>query len=167
MNTSPAWLIGLIVAQTFQCSTWAQTIPTSVDQDVKLSFQFSPYTRHHSHNEAHKNVVMVGLEREHPNGKLDGLTLFSNSFGQESFFLYPWGGVYHDVGDINRLSFKWTAGLLYGYKDPYEDKVPLNSNGFSPGLIAALAYKLQSGWSIQMDMLGGAGLMFQINKELH
>lgn len=106
---------------------------------------------------------MVGLEREHANGKLDGLTLFSNSFGQESVYLYPWGGVYKGIYGIKPLSFKWTAGLLYGYVPPYENKVPLNHNGFSPGAIIALAYEFKPGWSAQVNALGTAALMFQLN----
>ena len=106
---------------------------------------------------------MVGVEREHPDAKLDGFTLFTNSFGQPTVYVYPWGGVYHDIGGINHLSFKWTAGLLYGYKDPYQDKVPYNHSGFSPAVIPALAYEFKPGWSAQVNVLGTAGLMFQLN----
>lgn len=71
--------------------------------------------------------------------------------------------MYHGIYGIQSLSFKWTAGLLYGYKEPYENKVPLNYNGFSPGAIIALEYEFKPGWSAQVDMLGTAGLMFQLN----
>jgi len=155
--------LGLIVAQ---LSPMALAQPVSadlVDASPKLSLQVSPYTLHFSPSAEHKNVYMVGLEREHANGKLDGFTVFSNSFGQPSTFIYPWGQVYHNVWGIKPLSFKWTAGLLYGYVAPYENKVPLNYKGFSPGAIIALAYEFKPGWSAQVDALGTAGLMFQLN----
>jgi hypothetical protein len=158
--------LGLIVAQLASLAA-AQTV--SVDQvepGPKLSLQVSPYTLHFSPSEEHRNVYMVGLEREHVGGKLDGFTLFSNSFGQESTFIYPWGQVYHNIWGIKPLSFKWTAGLLYGYVSPYENKVPLNKNGFSPGAIIALAYEFKPGWTAQLDALGTAGLMFQLNMRI-
>ncbi|MBC7617767.1 MAG: hypothetical protein H7293_02025 [Candidatus Saccharibacteria bacterium] len=132
-------------------------------RDTGLTWQLSPLTYHFSQNEAHKRVVMVGLEREHPNAQLDGVALFTNSFGQPTVYAYPWGGVYRNLGGIYRLSFKWTAGLLYGYKAPYADKVPLNFKGFSPAVIPAIAYEFKSGWTGQLNFLGTAGLMFQLN----
>ncbi len=155
MNNLVRIVVGLIVAHQAGI-VWAQ-------QDSKLHWQVSPYTLHFSPSEEHRNVYMVGLEREHTSGKLDGLTLFSNSFGQPSIFIYPWGGIYHGIWGVKSLSFKWTAGLLYGYVEPYENKVPLNHKGFSPGAIIALAYEFKPGWSAQIDLLGTAGLMFQLN----
>ena len=150
-----AYLCGPVWAQT---ETAAQAAPSS-----KMKLQLSPYTLHFTQDDEHKDVLMVGLEREHASGKLDGAVFFTNSFGQPTVYLYPWGQVYHSIWGVKPLSFKWTAGLLYGYKEPYENKVPLNHNGFSPGAIIALEYEFQSGWSAQVDMLGTAGLMFQLN----
>jgi len=163
MNKLIHIIVGLIVAQ-LAPSAWAQQdaeVPASADP--KMQWQMSPYTLHFSPSPEHKNVYMVGLEREFADGKLDGATFFSNSFGQESMYIYPWGKVYHEVWGIKPLSFKWTAGLLYGYKPPYENKVPLNHNGFSPGVIIALAYEFKPGYSAQVNALGTAGLMFQLN----
>jgi len=153
----------LIVAQ-MSLACWAQqdNLPAAADSNT-LRFQFSPFTLHYSPSDDHKPVWMVGLERETPQGKLDGFTYFSNSFGQPSAFIYPWGQNYRDFLGVNRLSWKWTAGLLYGYKEPYENKVPLNYKGFSPGAILAVAYEFKSGWSAQLDMLGTSALMFQFN----
>lgn len=131
-----------------------------------VSLQFSPLTFHYTYDTEHSDVVMVGLEREYPDARLDGVTLFSNSFGQPSVYLYPWGHTYHAIGGIRALSFKWTAGLIYGYRDPYENKVPMNYRGFSPGFIPALAYEFKPGWSAQLSFLGNAALMFQLNVPL-
>lgn len=163
MKNSTRIAAGLIVAHLAGAALAQQNSAATTGGGSKLSFQISPYSLHFSPSEEHENVYMVGLEREHANGKVDGFTLFSNSFGQPSAFLYPWGGVYHNIWGIAPLSFKWTAGLLYGYKEPYENKVPLNHKGFSPGGILALAYKFESGWTAQVDLLGTAGLMFQLN----
>ena len=153
----------LIVAQ-LAGSAVAQTASAAdAGKGNLLHLQISPYTRHNTYDEAHKRVIAIGLEREYPNGKLDGVSLFRNSFGQTSAYLYPWGGVYHSIGGIQPLSFKWSAGLLYGYKEPYERKVPLNYKGFSPGAIVSVAYEFKPGWSGQINVLGTAALMFQLN----
>ena len=167
MNKLLPIFFGLIVAQLSTAASAQSGFIQELAQDKVLRLQFSPYTHHFSPSEDHKNVVMIGLEREYPNGKLDGVTLFSNSFGQPSIYIYPWGATYREIAGIKHLSFKWTAGLLYGYKEPYENKVPLNYKGFSPGLIPALAYEFMPGWSGQLTILGTAGLMFQISAPLN
>ncbi len=154
---------GLIVAQLGGAAMAETSFLSELTRDKVVSWQFSPYTLHFHPSDDHKNVVMVGVEREHPDAKVDGISFFTNSFGQPTVYFYPWGGVYHDIGGIKNLSFKWTAGLLYGYKEPYEDKVPLNYKGFSPAIVPALVYEFKPGWSGQINMLGTAGLMFQIN----
>ncbi len=157
----------LIVAQ---CASGAWAAATEdgfwLNQGDKLRLQMSPYTLHRSYDPEHKNVIMLGLERERVSGKIDGFNVFTNSFGQPSIYLYPWGGVFPHFGGIDALSFKWTAGLLYGYVAPYENKVPFNHDGFSPGAIIALTYDLAPGWSAQVNVLGTAALMFQLNMDL-
>jgi hypothetical protein len=157
---------GLILAQ-IALGAGAETIAGfEFEPGAKLQVQVSPFTYHYSYDEKHRQVHMVGLERERVNGKLDGVTFFTNSFGQPSVYIYPWGGAYNDLGGIKALSFKWTAGLLYGYVAPYENKVPYDHNGFSPGAIVALAYEFKPGWSAQIDLLGTAAMMFQLNMQI-
>lgn len=163
MNKLIPIAFGLIVAQLAGNALAVPAFLSDLARDKVLSWQFSPYTLHYNPSDDHKNVVMVGVEREHPDAKLDGITLFTNSFGQPTVYVYPWGGVYRRLGGIEHLSFKWTAGLLYGYRDPYQDKVPYNYKGFSPAVIPALAYEFKSGWSGQLNFLGNAGLMFQVS----
>jgi hypothetical protein len=157
---------GLIVAQLAGLAMAQSSAVADSGADPKMHWQLSPYTYHFHEDSEHKDVLMVGLEREHSNGKLDGVVFFTNSFGQPSVYLYPWGGVYRGIGGIQALSFKWTAGLLYGYVGEYQDKVPFNHNGFSPGAIIALAYEFKPGWSAQIDLLGTAAMMFQLNLQI-
>jgi hypothetical protein len=156
---------GLIVAQLAGTAAAAseQGFIAELTRDKVVTWQFSPLTYHFTQDDEHKPVVMVGLEREYPSAKLDGITFFTNSFGQPTIYLYPWGGVYKTLGGIEHLSFKWTAGVMYGYREPYENKVPLNFRGFSLAAIPALAYEFKPGWTAQVNFLGTAGLMFQLN----
>jgi hypothetical protein len=164
-------IFGLIVAQAATLSLAQSAAAPAVDPGTssgpKLYWQASPFTWHYKPSDEHETVLMVGLEREHANGKIDGFTLFTNSFGQESGYLYPWGGVYHHIWGVAPLSFKWTAGFMYGYVAPYEDKVPFNYKGLSLVAIPALVYTFKSGWSAQASILGTAGMMFQVNAPLN
>jgi hypothetical protein len=173
MNTLIRIVLALIVAQ-FAAIAWAQQAPTTDEKPakelgaLKYNLQLSPYSYHWSGRDPEdRNVWLVGVEREHPNGKLDGIAFFSNSFGQESMYLFPWGGVYKNIYGIPKLSFKWTAGLIYGYKEPYEKKIPFNYKGFAPGIIPALTYDFSSKWSGQLNLLGIRGVMFQLNVPLN
>ena len=101
--------IGLIVAQLGCAATVDQPeqgFVAELGRDKILRWQFSPYTYHFSKNPEHKTVVLVGLEREDTHQKLDGLALFSNSFGQTTIYVYPWGGVYKSILGVEHLSFK-------------------------------------------------------------
>jgi len=159
--TAAASMLAVCLADSAHATSdfWAE-----LGQGNVMSWQFSPLTYHYSEDPQHKPVVMVGLEREHADLSLDGAAFFTNSFGQPTVYVYPWGGVYKDIGGVDHLSLKWTAGLLYGYRGQYEDKVPFNHNGFSPAVIPAIAYEFSPGWSAQVNILGTAGLMFQLSK---
>jgi hypothetical protein len=158
---------GLIVAHLATPAMAEEGFLATLAQGKTLRFQFSPYTYHFTPDDEHSDVVMVGLERERQDGKLDGAVLFSNSFGQPTIYVYPWGDTYREILGVKKLSFKWTAGLMYGYKDPYKDKVPLNYGGFNPVVIPALAYDFESGWSAQLNLLGNAAMMFQFSKQIN
>lgn len=160
-------IISIVIVGCFAGNTLAQeNVAPDTDHASVMRLQLSPFTYHFTYDTEHSDVVMIGLEREYPDAKLDGVVLFSNSFGQPCIYIFPWGQVYHSIGGIKPLSFKWSAGLLYGYKAPYENKVPLNYKGFSPGLVPALAYEFKPGWSAQLSFLGNAALMFQLNVPL-
>jgi hypothetical protein len=166
MNKIISLFLGLFVALPGTSVLAEPGLLAELTQDKVLRLQYSPYTQHYSPSAEHKHVVMLGVERESANAGLDGVTLFSNSFGQTTLYLYPWGHIYKSVGGVQGLAFKWTAGLLYGYRQPYENKVPMNYNGFSPAVIPAVVYEFQSGWSVQANILGTAGMMFQLSAPL-
>jgi hypothetical protein len=126
----------------------------------------SPYTIHFSENEedgGHKYVWLLGYERERENGWLTGLAYFSNSFGQPCVYYYPWGKTYTDFAGVEGLFVKWNAGIVYGYVEPYEDKVPFNYGGFTPALFPSIGYRTKNDFQTQINMLGIAGLMLQFS----
>ena len=127
-------------------------------------FTFSPYTIHWSNNPEHKHVVLVALDEQLPGGRLCGISLFSNSFGQPSTYVYA-GQQFNNLFGQPNVFLKVTAGVIYGYVGQYQHKVPLNYRGFSPGVIPSLGYKFSEHDSVQVKLLGTAGLMFSYGRQ--
>ena len=122
---------------------------------------FSPYTYHYSYSADHKPVVLVGLLKGLEGNWLIGGSAFSNSFGQPSVYLFG-GQRYVSPFGFENWYLQWTAGLLYGYVGEYQDKVPLNYKGFSPGFVPGIGYQFSKRAYAELDLLGGAGLMFSV-----
>jgi hypothetical protein len=145
-----------------QTSAWNDGFALDLKPDDRLTLMYSPFTHHYSPSDEHRYVWLVGVERERADGRLSGITYFSNSFGQPSTYIFPWGQTYRNLGGVQGLFAKWSGGLLYGYVDPYENKVPLNVNGFSPAIIPSLGFE-RNGYGAQLNFLAAAGLMLQFN----
>ena len=108
---------------------------------------------------------LVGIEWKQPDSRWHfGFSYFNNSFGQKSQFYYA--GYTWKLGEnYPNWYVKLSGGLIYGYKEPYEDKVPFNHNGYSPGLFPALGYKWDR-WSVQLVTLGTAGAMVTLGYDV-
>lgn len=127
-------------------------------------FSFSPYTLHWSNSPEHKPVVLVSLDEQVPGDRFCGLAVFSNSFGQPSTYVYVGQQFNHLLGNP-QLFAKVSAGILYGYVGQYKNKVPLNHGGFSPAIIPTVGYRLSMHDSVQVNLLGNAGLMFSYGRQ--
>lgn len=134
--------------------------------DASWRIEFSPFTHHYRFSEDHKDVWALGLEYQTPDRTLYGLTAFSNSFGQPSAYAY-YGWVFNNVwARSESLYLKLTLGVIYGYKVPFEDKVFLNHNGFSPAIIPAVGWRLNKNWSVQTNFLGTAAIMLMVTRKI-
>ena len=122
----------------------------------------SPVTQHWRPSDEHRHVWAVGAERWTLEGTVAGGAFFNNSFGQPSGYAYL-GRRYTGLLGQPTMYAQWTAGLMYGYKGQYASKVPLNHNGFSPGAVLALGFEFTPQTALQYNLLGDAGVMFQIS----
>jgi hypothetical protein len=122
----------------------------------------SPYSLHFAPSDEHEMVYAAGLEWQRDDGWLWGGSYFSNSFGQPSGYVY-FGQRLEGISWQPQFFVQWTGGLMYGYRGKYQDKVPFNSNGFSPGLLLSAGWAFDKHFSAQVNLLGSAGLMLQLS----
>ena len=124
----------------------------------RLYFQAGTYVHFDPDEEHDGNRLFASLEAIRSDDWLFGLALFNNSFDQFSQYLYG--------GKIWRFHEKWegfhakiTAGLIHGYKDEFEDKVPFNDLGVAPAIIPGVGYS-KGRFGADVYLLGVAGLLF-------
>jgi hypothetical protein len=132
----------------------------------RLVFQLGPAVYHYRHDPEHNNYPrLMGLEWESRNNWLGGAAYFRNSFDQPSNYLYLGKRWFPDFLPEN-VYVKVTGGILLGYKEPYENKIPLNHRkGIAPGVLPAIGYQFERA-NIQLVPLGAAGLMLTIGVDL-
>lgn len=131
----------------------------SEEERGRVMVQFAPTSIHYSSSPDHKgNPWLVGAEYLWPKRWLVGLSYFNNSFDQKCQYVYGgYSWVLH--GNASRYWYlKLTGGVVIGYRDPYEDKIPLNNNGVAPGIIPGLGYQYDR-FNVQLNALGASGLM--------
>jgi hypothetical protein len=141
------------------CPGLAQALaqpPGKKERDLFLS----NYTYHWTPSEEHRRVRVLSLQQRLTSDRFCGFSLFTNSFGQPSTYLFVgklWPelipGLPHVYGSVS-------AGLLYGYVSPYQRKVPLNVWGFSPAIVPTLGLRITPQLSAEMHILGTSAVMF-------
>ena len=130
-----------------------------------LMVQLSPYSIHFNEGPEHTgHPWLVGAEWQDKSRWLAGYAYFNNSFDQKCHYLY--GGYTFSLGEtFKNWYIKVTGGLLYGYKEPFEDKLPVNYNGLAPVIIPGVGYKYDR-FNVQVNFLGANGLMFTLGYDL-
>ena len=123
---------------------------------VEWRFRTSLYTKHWDPDPEHvNNSKLLNLELEEKSGWIYGFAHFDNSFGQPSQYLYA--GRSWQLFSTNWAYFKLTGGLLHGYKEPYEDKIPLNGLGVAPAIIPTFGVKYKRVHT-ELQILGAAAI---------
>lgn len=114
--------------------------------------QTSFYTKHWDPEPEHTDHQhLIGPELYFENDYLVGLAIFQNSFDQSSQFLYI--GKTWPLFKSRHFYFKLVGGLLHGYKEPYEDKIPLNGLGVAPAILPSLGFRYK--WFITEVQIAG------------
>lgn len=141
-----------------------------IEEGDILMVQAAPDAIHFDPSPEHADRSwLVGLEWQFRSQWLVGASYFNNSFDQRCQYYYfgkSWPlDLISDNEYLKNMYFKLTGGILLGYKEPYEDKIPFNHNGVAPGVVPGLGYQFGD-FNIQLNLLGGAGLMFTFGYNL-
>jgi hypothetical protein len=129
----------------------------------KWDVTISPYTYHWHYSAEHRPVKLVAMDSHVAGGRFCGMAAFTNSFGQASTYVYvgkQWDGI---LGNPKLFS-KVSAGLLWGYRGEYKDKIPFNQAGIAPAIIPSLGYYITAKDAAQVYVLGNAGLLFAYSR---
>ena len=148
-------------------SVWDAPEPWRTD---RFYFQTSLKTVHWNPSPEHNNnqKLIYGewrLEERWLGGQvLVGASAFDNSFYQPSQFVF--GGLLWRPFDSAPAAYvKLAAGVVHGYKDEYQDKIPFNNSGYAPAIIPAVGYCYHRVCS-EMVIFGTAGLMWTLGVTL-
>jgi hypothetical protein len=144
-------------------SAWDAPEPWRTD---RFYFQTSVATVHFNSDPNHdNNQNLIYGEWRMPYYWLDGqwfagLSFFDNSFGQSSQFAFG-GLLWRPVEKAPEFYIKLAAGVLHGYTGEYQNKVPYNSNGWSPGIVPGVGYCYRR-FCGEMILFGTAGVMWTV-----
>jgi hypothetical protein len=144
-------------------AAWDAPEPWRTD---RFYFQTSVATVHFSSDPDHDNTQdLIYGEWRMPYYWLGGqwfagLSFFDNSFGQSSQFVFG-GLLWRPVEKAPELYFKLAAGVLHGYTGEFENKVPFNNNGYSPGIVPGVGYCYKR-FCGEMILFGTAGVLWTV-----
>ncbi|MDR3003458.1 MAG: hypothetical protein LBV14_04410 [Acidovorax sp.] len=168
----------ILCSSAYACSSWAAAdAETSGSAWSGWSLGYSPLTYHYSdakqehawepEEQKHSYVWLLQAEKTLDARHIAGFAVFSNSFGQPSQYGY-YGWRFRPFDSTPQLFVKLTAGIIHGYKYPYDKKIPLNNrHGWGITAIPAVGYDFTPNWGGQVNVLGNAGVMFQLNYSVH
>jgi hypothetical protein len=146
-------------ANTWQLCPSALADPTAPAPDTQWDLTLAPYAHHWRYSPEHRPVFLGALEQRVQGNRFCGLALFRNSFGQPASYVYV-GQQWNNLMGYPQLFAKVSAGLIYGYKGAYQNKIPFNDYGIAPAVIPAFGYNLSKEHNVQVMVLGTAGLLF-------
>ena len=136
-------------------SPWSAPEPWRTD---RFYLATSLYTKHFFYNPAHDDHqnLIEGEWNVTPQW-LAGVSLFNNSFGQPTQYLYG-GYRFRPFDSVQPLYLKLTAGLVHGYKGEYQTKIPFNNAGVAPVIVPSVGYCVNRFCS-EAILFGAAGVM--------
>jgi hypothetical protein len=124
-------------------------------------FQTSAYTQHFDPSPEHNNSQrLLNVEWQGEDQWIWGGAFFYNSFDQACQYVY--GGYLWRPFDRWRGAYlKLTGGLVHGYKDEYQDKIPFNGLGVAPALLPAVGISGKR-FATELVVFGTSGLMWNV-----
>lgn len=124
------------------------------------NFATSIYTKHFDPEPDHNdNQNLIGVEMVFENDWIAGIAVFDNSFDQPSQLVFI--GKTWPILSSPYWYFKLMGGLLHGYKEPYEDKIPFNGLGVAPAIVPALGLRYKRVYT-EVNLAGAAAVTVNV-----
>ena len=148
-------------------SAWDAPEPWRTD---RFYVQTSVATVHFSPDEDHVNNTKLiygewRLKERWLEGQvLVGASFFDNSFGQASQFVFG-GLLWRPIEKAQEFYIKVAAGIIHGYSGEFQNKIPMNSSGFAPGIVPAVGY-CYNRFCSDMILFGTAGMLWTVGMTL-
>lgn len=128
-----------------------------------LYAQIGAYEHYSDDEDFRGTPVMLSFEVHNTSNRFYGLSLFDNSFGQFSQFVYyGWEFPLPRLHQYARA--KLALGIVHGYRDEFEDELALSFGRFAPGLVPAIGFK-KNGLGVDLLVLSNAALMISVGKD--
>lgn len=137
-----------IVALLALCTVWSASAPATEQRGGidHWRVQTSVLTRHFDpepeHNETQK---LINLEAWRDARWHVGAAVFQNSYDQPTQYVYV--GYLWPIGERGRFYWRLTGGLMHGYKDEYQDKIPFNGLGIAPAIVPSVGVRYRRAFS--------------------
>ena len=133
-----------VVAESAELSGWADLrLVAPTEPPGRFVATYGPYTHHTGRGNYNSRPAYHGLEWETPDRWTIGGAAFRNSFSQPCWYAFA-GKRFKLKHRSGRFFAKVTGGIIYGYKPPHADAVPLNWRGFTPAIIPSLGYEYKN-----------------------
>ena len=164
-------LSGIIVFASTSISAQELKMSTTLSEAGLWTIMAAPVTLHYSDMKRksdstdvkHSYVWLLGAEKMLDERYFAGVAFFSNSFGQPTEYVYA-GAKFRPLDDMPKFFAKISAGVIHGYKSPYDKKIPINtSSGWGLGVIPSIGWDFNDQFAAQLNVLGSAGVMLQMN----
>lgn len=127
----------------------------------RFYLETSVYTHHWHYDPAHVDHQELILgEWNITEQWLVGASYFKNSFGQPTEYVYG-GYRFRPIEKAQPFYIKVSAGLVYGYKDPYKNKIPFNNSGIAPVIIPSVGYCINR-FCGEAVIVGGASIILTL-----
>jgi hypothetical protein len=135
------------------------TAPVTPYSQYNLTLSTSVATRHFHPSPEHNNHQgLINLEWNYDKHFVVGGATFSNSYNQDTQLVY-WGAKFRPLDSTPDLYVKVVGGLIHGYKDQYQDNIPLNNYGTAPVILPAVGYCYKH-LCTEVIVFGTAGAMW-------
>jgi len=156
-NLIASILLGLLCAVAV-----AEDVP---DQDtITWYVQVGAYT-HFSDDEKYEEApLFAGVERQNEKRTIIGFSVFNNSFGDMTQFLY-WGKQWNPWENHRALRIKLTIGVFHGYEGENQDVTPIYwGDAWGIGAVPTFGYQ-KNRLGFDLGLLGNSGVVFLVGYE--